>query len=721
MSRLLPYAPWLCWIVPVIGALLIPIFGFFGELRRFRDHLAVASIGLSVVFSLSMMPDAFRGQVIDLYVFPPPVQVGVLVDPLSVLMACVVSTIGLVVAIFSAGYMREETGRTRFWFIMQLFIGGYMLVVMADNFLFMFIGWEIVGLCVTYLTSFLYRKRRKAHLGLKVNSILRVGDVALLFFILVVYTYSGTFNYVELSKSNNWIFELSQSGLLLFSSIMMFIGIIGKAAQFPLHEWLPDMLVGTPSSSNALTECLAGPFLLARVLPMFREAFVSGCNELVFFFLIVAWIGGITGFVTALTATAQRHPQRVMAYSISSIIGYMLAALGLAGLNESMTSGYLAATSILTVDAFVSALLILSTVYVSYAVGSEDLHKLGGYENRIVHHGMEVAVFAVINLPPFSGFWLSNWVQNLALELSAKAQGNGAAVLVYSGYGLFALLILTGGVSAFYALRVMGLTFGGPHSRRKLRNVPFSMRFSFVALLLVTAILDLSVPLLMPFFNQFYLPIVQEVVFNNVFDVLWYIIPSVSTVLTIAALIVGGYVSRKLYIIRRMEPDEIMRRYPLLRGIHGVLLNRCYINAFYYKVAHSAINLSRVLYRNVEMEGVRRPRIRGINEFFDLAVRWMISLSRGVYSSVELEGFEKFNRKIAEKLTNLSQWAYPSVELGGFEKFNRKVAEVATRFSEKLRETQTGVLSHHMLAMFIGIIVLLALLLVFGGPLGYKP
>ena len=718
MSRLLPYAPWLCWIVPVVGGLLTPVFGLVGELRRFRDHLAVASIGLSAVLSLSMMPDAFQGQVNDMCVFPPPMAVGVLVDPLSVLMACVVSIIGLAVAVFSVGYMREDPSKTRFWFIMQLFIAGYMLVVMADNFLLMFIGWEIVGLSVTCLTSFVYRKRRKVRLGLKVNSILRVGDVALLFFILVVYAYSGTFNYAELSSANNWISELSQSGLLLFSSLMLFIGIIGKAAQFPLHEWLPDMLVGTPSSSNALTECLAGPYLMARALPIFRGAFVSGYNELSFFFLTVAWVGSITGFVTALTATAQRHPQRVMAYSISSIIGYMLAALGLAGLNENMTSGYLAGTTILTVDAFISALLILSTVYVSYAVESEDLHKLGGYDNRIVHRGMEVAVFAVVNLPPFSGFWLSNWVQNLALELPEKAQGMADATIVYSGYGLFALLILTGGVSAFYALRLMGLTFSGPHSKRKVRNVPLSMRVSFVALLVVTAILDLSVPLLMPLLNQFYLPIVQEVVFNSVFDVLWYIIPSVSTVLTISALIVGGYISRMLYIKRRIEPDEITQRYPILRGIHATLLNRCYINAFYDRVAHTAINLSQMLYRNVEMEGIRRPRIRGINEFFDLAVRWMISLSRWVYSSVELAGLERFNQGIAEKLTNLSQRTYQSVELGGFEEFNKGIAQDATRFSEKLRKTQTGVLSHNMLVVFLGMIIVLVLFLMFGGYLG---
>ncbi|MFQ6095164.1 MAG: proton-conducting transporter membrane subunit, partial [Candidatus Bathyarchaeia archaeon] len=568
-----------------------------------------------------------------------------------------------------------------------------------------------------YLTSFWYKNRRKAHLGLKVNNVLRIGDIGLLFFILVVYAYSGTFNYMELSKSSNWIAELSRSGLLLFSSLMLFTGIIGKAAQFPLHEWLPDMLVGTPSSSNALTECLAGPYLMARVLPILRDALISGYSELSFFFLTAAWIGAITGFITALMATAQRHPQRVMAYSISSIIGYMLTALGLAGLNSSMTSGYLAGTTILTVDAFVSALLILSTVFVSYAVGSEDLYKMAGYKNRVVHHGMEVAVFAMINLPPFSGFWLSNWVQNLALELP-RAQASGDMILTYSGYGLFTLLILTGGVTAFYGLRVMGLTFGGTYSRRKVRNIPFRMRVSFASLLVVTAILDLSVPLLMPSFNKFFLPIVHEVVFRDVFDVLLYIVPSASAILTISALMICGYVSRQLYMARKIDPEEIVQRHRFLRGIRSFLLNRCYIDALYYKVAYFVIDLSRMLYRNVEMEGIRRPRIRGINEFFDLAVRWMISFSRWMYPSVELGYFERFNQKVAENISKLSQWGYPSIELGGFEEFNRKVAEKLTRLSGKLRETQTGVLSHNMLIMLFGIVMLLVLLLTFGGYLG---
>lgn len=135
---------------------------------------------------------------------------------------------------------------------------------------------------------------------------------------------------------------------------------------------------------------------------------------------------------------------------------------------------------------------------------------------------------------------------------------------------------------------------------------------------------------------------------------------------------------------------------PYLAYIQAVLvfvLGRCYINALYYKIGHSVIHLSRTLYRNVEMEGIRKPRI---SEMFDLAVGWILSLSQRVYSSVELGYFEAFNRRIAESLAKVSQWAYPSVELGCFEMFNQKVAENVTKLSEKLRETQTGILSYYV-------------------------
>jgi NADH-quinone oxidoreductase subunit L len=686
---MIPYAQWLCWAVPALGAVIVPLLDLTEGARKYKGHLGASTIGLSVTFAASMIEEAVRGEVIDYRLqVPPPMEIGVLIDPLSVLMAVLVSVIGLFVALFSHGYIGEDPGLTRFWFVMQLFISGYLIIVLADNLLFMFIGWEIVGICCTYLTAYQYRIRRMANLGFQVNTVLRIGDIALFIFILMVYTYAGTFNFVELSESHGWITDLSRSGLLLISSLLFLGGVIGKAAQFPLHEWLPDMLVGTPSSSNALTECLAGPYLMARALPIFYEAYASGLSELLHFFLATAWIGAITAFLAALTATAQRHPQRVMAYAISSIIGFMLTALGLGGLNGTMAPGYLAGTTILTVDAFISALLILSTVYVSYAVGSEDLLKMGGFRYRLVHQGMEVAVFAMINVPPFSGFWLSNWVQSLALELSWGASGAGESLLVYSGYGLFALLILAGGISAFYALRVMGLAFGGGYVRRRIREAPRSMRLSFFGLLIITTVIDLTVPLIILLFDGYFVPITGVKVFSDVFAFVVYIIPSVSTLLTLLALAVGGYVSYRLYIARDVDLAELMHRHPFINRIRLFLEKRCWVDAAYRWVAHGTIAIARGLYRNVEMEGIKTFKIRGINEFFDIAIRWLASLS---------------------------DWIYPSVELGIFERINEKIVEVVVKASERVRSLQTGILSYNILLMAVGAVAVGVILLIFGG------
>jgi NADH-quinone oxidoreductase subunit L len=609
--------------------------------------------------------------------------------------------------------MQREKSLTRFWFIMQLFIAAYLLVVLADNFLLLFIGWEIVGLCITFLTSFDYKNKNKAHLGLKVNTILRVGDIALLIFILSVYAYSGTFNFVELSTNNSWIIRLSRDGLLLFSSFMLFGGVIGKGAQFPLHEWLPDMLVGTPSSSNALTETLAGPFLLARVLPFFHNAYISGCNELVYFFLTVAWIGAITGVIAALTATVQRHAQRVMAYSVSSIIGYMLTAFGLAGLATEMASGYLAGIAFLTIDAFVSALLILTTVLVSYAVKSEQLFNMSGFKNKLAHHGMEVAVFAMINVPPFSGFWLCNWVQSLSLNLAVE---NGQMFLIHS-YGLFTLLIVGGGVTAFYGLKLMGLLFTKHSSAKATTDIPRSMRISYTSLLILTMVLDLAVPFFIPLLNTFFLPLIHHFSFQNTLDFLIFILPSMSTVVTLVALICGSYISHQIYVKHKVDPAAIIRKYPYIKKIYAFFLNRCYIDLLYHNIAHYAIVFSKKLFENVETKGVNRPRIRGLTQFFDLSVKWISSISRWGYPSIELRVFEGINRKIGAIIGKMSRWGYPSIELKVFEGINQKIVNTVTRLSEQLRSIQTGVLSWNMLVLLIGTLLLAVFLFAFGGLL----
>ena len=684
---MLPYAPWLCWLIPIFGAIATPLVGAIR--RKFSSYLAVLSIGMSALFSFSMIPDIYFGTVgtaqPDLtipWISNSLIQVGVYIDPLSVLMASVITCIGFLVTVFSVAYMQEEPSLARFWFLIQLFIGGYIVIVMANNLLFMFIGWEIVGICCTGLAAFWYKDPNKAHMGLKTFILLRVADVLLLASILLIYTYAGTLNIRELAGSNNWMGELSRSGLLFITVLMFFGGAVGKAAQFPLQEWLPDALAASPSCFNALTECLAGPFIMARVLPIFHGGIEY--SGMVNFFLVMAFVGALTAVISALIATVQTNVFKVLSYSISSVIGYMIAALGLAGLMTDISGGYLAGTFLLTIDAFISALLFLTAAYIFYTVGSDNLHYMSGFKSRIAHRSMEVGALAIAGIPLLSGFWCTNWIQTVALDFAREAGVKGQSTLMISGYVIFALLIIGGGITAFYGLRMMGLIFRkGNHGseERVLKKVPFLMRISLAATLGVTAFLDFLALLLIPSFNKFLQPLLHTLTFPTIVDVLVYIVPSISTVLTCVAVAVGGYPAYQLYIARRVDPAKLIKEHPFLKKIHTFFWNRFYINALYYKIfAYPAI-----------------------------------TLSKGLYKRLEFGGIDTFNYAVAGFFKRISKAAYKKLELGGIDALNYLIANVTTSFCRRFRKTHSGILSYNMLAVSVGIVLLIALIFIFGG------
>jgi len=684
---LLPYAPWLCWLIPIFGAMVTPLVSAIR--RRFSSYLAVLSIGMSALFSFSMIPDIYFGTVGTTqpdftipWISNSLIQIGVYIDPLSVLMASVITCIGFLVTVFSVAYMQEEPSLARFWFLIQLFVGGYLVIVMADNLLFMFIGWEIVGISCTGLAAFWHKDPNKAHMGLKTFIVLRVADVLLLASILLIYTYSGTLNIIELAESSNWMGELSRSGLLFVTVLMFFSGAVGKAAQFPLQEWLPDALAASPSSFNALTECLAGPFIIARVLPIFHRGIEY--SGMINFFLVVAFVGTLTAVISALIATVQTNIFKVLSYSISSVIGYMMAALGLAGLMTDISKGYLAGTFLLTIDAFVSALLFLTAACVSYTVGSDNLHHMSGFKSRIAHRSMEVGAIAIAGIPPLSGFVCTNWIQTVALDFAGEAGVKGQSTLMISGYVIFALLIIGGGITAFYGLRLMGLVFRKEnHSSegRVLKNVPSLMRISLVTTLGVTAFLDFLALFLIPSFNRLLQPLLHTLTFPTIVDGLAYIILSISTVLTCGAVAIGGYSAYQLYIAHRVDPAKLIREHSFLRKIHSFFWNRFYINALYYK-------------------------------FFAYPT---IALSKRLYKRLEFGGIDRFNYYVAFFFRRISKAVHERFELGGIDTLNYLVANVTTSFCQHFRKTQSGVLSYNMLAVSVGIVFLIVLIFIFGG------
>ena len=653
---LIPYAPWLCWLIPIIGAILTPLFALAH--RKLRDYAPVAFAAASVIFSLSMIPDVHAGNLVNWqipWVTSLGINLGVLMDPLSVLMASVVSGIGLLVLIFSLEYMRGDPGLTRYWFFTQLFIGGLVMVVMADNFLQLFIGWEVVGVCCYALVTFWYRNPENARYGLKTFLVLRVGDLSLLMSILIMYFYSGTFNFLDID-----IAKVSGSGLLLITAFLYFGGAMGKSAQFPLHVWLPDAMAATPASFNAITEVLAGVYLIARIFPMLHAA--EGCGELVIFFLAVAWIGAFTALFGASMAMVQKSIVRVLAYSIISQYAYMMVALGVSGLMTDPGAGYLASIFHKMTDAIISALLFLSAAAILHRVRSQDMFDMGGLKVRmpITFMCMLIGALATIGIPPLSGFWSEEAIYSATWELAQEARLLGRSTLMLSAYGLFFFLMITAAITTFYIIRMIGMVFNRKVKQKGelINEVSPIMWVPMGILASATIVMGVFAPFIITSFHEFFSPppLYQSVVYKEVIAILKRVFLSPSFGITCAALVIGGYLAYRLYVTRQADAVKLIHEHRFLKNTYDFLWNRCYIDALYHKI-------------------------------------------------------------FADGTKALSMIMHKRLELRGIDAFNYFIANHITSFCRRFRKTHTGALSHNMLAVFIGIVLLIFLLFFFGGHL----
>jgi NADH-quinone oxidoreductase subunit L len=568
-------------------------------------------------------------------------------------MACVVNGIGLLVAIFSTEYMKGNPSITRYWFLIQLFIGGLVLTVVSDNLLWLFIGWEIVGLSCSLLVAFWHNNPYNAHNGFKTFMVLHVGDILLLFGILMIFVYSGTFSFIELQQDKNWILQLSKSGFLLLTAMMLFGGAIAKSALFPLHVWLPDALPASPASFNALTEVLAGAFLISRFLLMFHDALVDGYSELLFFFLAIAWIGAVTALLGASMAMVQKNIIRVLVYSIISQYAYVMVGLGTAGLMMSPASGYLAANMHLMVDAVSSALLFFSAASLLYTTGSQDMLEIGMAKVKmpITFKCMVVGTLALMGIPPLSGFWTEEAIGGTVLELIREANEHGQHSLLISGLGIYVLLVITTGITAFYTVRMMGLIFTkhkGTSEKKVVEEVPIAMRIPMIIASVITVGIGLLAPFIIFGFRGFFSSVLYGLETNGgIVDVVREALLSPGTVVTSLALFVGILPAYNMYVSRRIDQVKMIEKNWFLSKVHKILWNRYYINTFYYKVAFS-----------------------------------LVSISQAIYLFVELRCLEKFNHKIVEGIIWLS---------------------------DKILKTQTGILSYNMLGFLLGMLLIILL------------
>jgi NADH-quinone oxidoreductase subunit L len=436
-------------LVPLIAAL--PLGGFaitaligrrLGKQAHWIPVLAVfvawlISMGAAYLSLTGQAPFADGGFDVRLFEWIPAgsfqVNAGFFVDNLTACLLIVVTTIGLLVHVYSIGYMSHDPGYWRFFAYLNLFMFSMLLLVLADSFLVVFVAWELVGLCSYLLIGFWYRKRSAALAAKKAFIVNRVGDVGFALGIMLIFASLGTLDIREVVAR---IGELDPTRITIIA-LLIFAGAMGKSAQFPLHVWLPDAMEGpTPVSAliHAATMVNAGVYLVARTNPIFAQSSSA--------LVVVAAIGIFTAILAASIAMTQTDIKRVLAYSTLSQLGYMFAALGV--------GAWTAAIFHLMTHGFFKGLLFLGSGSVIHAVHEEqDMRQMGGLSRKIpiTYATMLVGSLAIAGIPPLAGFFSKD-------EILGESFKNGFL-------WVWAIGFLVAGLTAFYMFRLMGLTFWG--------------------------------------------------------------------------------------------------------------------------------------------------------------------------------------------------------------------------------------------------------------------
>ena len=527
--------PWLILLAPLVSAAVITLFTL--RLKTLSSSISIVAVLVSfacscVIFAQHTTAAAEFTWIGIRSVFQVPF--GLTLDPLSRTMAVLVSGVGAVIHIYSLGYMRDDEGKSRYFAALSLFMFAMLGIVLANNFVMLFMFWELVGFTSYVLIGHWFYRDSAADAANKAFITTRIGDFGFMIGILMVWIATGSVIFAEIAPRMSTL--ASHSTFVTVVALLVFCGAVGKSAQFPLHVWLPDAMEGpTPISAliHAATMVAAGVYMLVRV------AFVIQSSQTAL--LVVAWIGTITAVMAALIATQQNDIKRILAYSTLSQLGYMVMAVGLASNDAAMFH--------LFTHAFFKALLFLAAGSVIVMLHHEqDIWKMGGLSRRlpITFVTFAVGALALIGCPPFSGFFSKDAILALAYERDTP---------------IFAVALFTAFLTAFYVIRMLVIVFfGTPHSdiARESRESPPVMTVPLIVLALLAALGGFA------FFarNFLTLPVEKEVAI---------LVPT----LAIVALIAGSGLAIALYCNRAVEPVDIK-----------LLRHKFYFDEFYNRLIY---------------------------------------------------------------------------------------------------------------------------------------
>ena len=475
-------------LLPLLGFAFTSLFGRRLQVKGGRTAAEIVPVGIVVaVWVIAMMvvvpalthaePFGEHGLDVKLWTWIPAgdftVDFGFHVDALTAALLIVVTTIGMLVHIYSIGYMAHDPGTWRFFAYLNLFMLSMLVLVLADNWLLVFAGWELVGLSSYALIGFWYPRRSAALAAKKAFIVNRVGDVGFALGIMAIWVNTGTLN---IQESLATLIEAPAAELtvpLSIVALLVFAGAMGKSAQFPLHVWLPDAMEGpTPVSAliHAATMVNAGVYLIARANPLFAHAQEA--------MVVVAAVGIFTAILAASIAFTQTDIKRVLAYSTLSQLGYMFAALGV--------GAYVAAIFHLMTHGFFKGLLFLGSGSVIHAVHEEqNMNRMGGLWRKIpvTHATMLVGTIAIAGIPPLAGFFSKDEILGEAFKFG------------FTWVWLIGLVVAA--MTAFYMWRLMGRTFYGesrvdPHVEPKIHESTWTMTLPLVLLAIPAALLGIA-------------------------------------------------------------------------------------------------------------------------------------------------------------------------------------------------------------------------------------
>ena len=555
----------LVWLIPAFPLAAFLIDGLFGRrwLRAWTGWIASAAVGASAIVAIGVFLEVLGGKqqtVVQLYrwigVGDFQVNVAALIDPLSSTMLLVVTVVSFLIFVYSNGYMAEDRGLWRFFTWMSLFVFAMHILVMADNYLLMFVGWEGVGLCSYLLIGFWFERPEPYYAAKKAFVMNRIGDWGYTIGIITIFLVFGSMNFLDVFKRVEESAP-AQSALTLIC-LALFFGATGKSAQLPLYSWLPDAMEGpTPVSAliHAATMVTSGVYLVARSTPLFAAAGSS--------LEVVGVVGAITAIFAATIALVQFDIKRVMAYSTVSQLGYMFLALGV--------GAPVAAIFHLATHAFFKALLFLGSGSVIHGLGGEqDMRRMGALRRKmpVTFWTMLIAGGALAALPPLAGFWSKD-------EIVGAAFTNGHVLL-------YAIGIVTAVLTAFYVTRALWMTFYGEPRDRHLydhaHESPRVMILPLAALALGSVVLGIAIgfPPEQGFIHRFLGPAVE--VPGAVEHV-----PELATILvlalvSVAAGVIGIAVAISVYVRHRPDATAIARA---AGPYYRILVNKYYVDELY--------------------------------------------------------------------------------------------------------------------------------------------